>query len=200
MRNYTIKPYLLDLLVSVFFFSLSVLNPLPALAYDEEFGEEDEILMILEFVDMRNLTTETSNVSLEPGFSLSPQAGIAKDRLRVLPGTPVENETQPGDRRVELFRGADDERILIVVVHVRYYLLPKEKWQVVNKWGPRYQIRYEPIIVPDGDKWKPLGTATRGAGGLVFTQSSPPNAEGYFRYLEFSVGIGTTFLDSWLVF
>lgn len=175
----------------LFLLSTSALNPAPLLA-DEE---GDEKLMVLSFLDLRNRTVEKADVLVEPGYSLSPHAGVPKDRIQINPGSVIEMEELPAERLVQLFRGAGDKRILICIVRVRYYSVAGSE----NMWEPRYQIHQEPVIVPDGKGWRPLGTVAGQAGGLTFTQSTLPNAEGFFRNLEFSVGIGSTFLDSWLV-
>lgn len=162
-------------------------------ADEDEDMEPDPKLMVLEYISLRARERLKTDIPLTPGVRLSPYRGIPQDRIGIQPGTPLSSENRPGNRIVALFRGAGKERVLIGIIKVRYY--PTRD----GRWEPRYQLHHEPVIVRDGGRWRPVGSMAGDAGGITLTNNTLPNAEGYFASLEFSVGIGTTYVDSWQV-
>ncbi|GMR17610.1 MAG: hypothetical protein BMS9Abin33_0002 [Gammaproteobacteria bacterium] len=169
------------------FFSAS---PLPVNADEYDFSSPR--LMGLEYINIRDRTKLTTVILDDNGMFLSEHSGKPVDRIIIKPGTVVKQESRPGERTVSLFRGAGRERVLVCKIKVRYYRDSKETWV------PEFRLYQEPVIVPKaGGGWKPIGSITGEAGGVVLTGNSLANAEGYYKSLEFSLGIGKTQIDSW---
>lgn len=132
-------------------------------------------------------------IEVTPGTFVSPQAGQPKDRWTIIPGQALSAETKPPDRVVELYRGAGTARVLLGVVQVRYVR------NNAGSWVPHFLLVEQPLMRRDGDRWQPL-TALAGAPGLlVLTGSAPPNAEGFYSFLEFGLTNGRMQIDTWVV-
>jgi len=169
------------------FFSAS---PLPVNA--DESDSSSPHLMDLEYISIRDRTKLTTVVLDDNGMFLSEHSGKPVDRIIIKPGTVVKQENQPGERTVSLFRGAGRERVLICKIKVRYYLDSKKTWV------PEFRLAQEPVFVPKaGGGWKFVGSINGEAGGIVQTGNSLANADGYYKSLEFSLGVGKTQIDSW---
>jgi hypothetical protein len=169
--------------------ALLVLSLAPALADDAD--TERPVLMVLEHVE--NGKRITTPVEAKRGAALSPARGRAHEKWTIRPGTVFNTAARPGDVVVELYRGADKERIHVGTVGIRYF---RDKRGV---WVPRFQLSQEPLLVRDKDGWKPL-TSLRGAPSLiVITSSTLPNAEGFYPALEFGLTTGRMQIDSWVV-
>ncbi len=154
-------------------------------------GQEPPSLMIIEYRNLRDrLSVE---VPLSPGLVPSPHQGKSQRRIAILPGDALRASTRPPDRSVNLYRGVNEQRILLCVIQVRYYRTDSERWL------PRFQLYQEPTLVRDGDGWKPAATALSAPGLIVRTSSTLPNAQGYFRSLEFGLTNGPIFVDAWQV-
>ena len=130
-------------------------------------------------------------VPLSPGVVPSPHQGKSQERIAILPGDALRASARPPDRAVNLYRGVNEQRILLCVIQVRYYRIDGKRWI------PHFQLYQEPVMVRDGKGWTP---AALGAPGLIMlTSSTLPNAEGYFSSLEFGLTGGSLFVDAWEV-
>ncbi len=96
--------------------------------------------------------------------------------------------------RINLYRGAGDQRILISALDIRFYPVKDEE----NMWQPRFVLATEPLVIRQGNRLVPMESAV-GSSGIVLEGRNLPNAEGYYRKLSFTQGIGKTFVDSWQV-
>ena len=133
-------------------------------------------------------------VAATPGAFLSPARGKEFDKWILLPGNALVVSVQPKDRLVELYRGADIERVLLCSVGIRYFR------DLRGAWVPHYQLNEEVLVTRDKNgRWQPL-TAVRGAPSLiVLTSATLPNAEGFYPSIEFGLTIGRLQIDSWVV-
>jgi len=166
--------------LTVFLFSM----PLAVMA-------EPAQLLGLEYLNFRERTKLSTTVSAEAGVFLSEHRGKPSDRVAIVPGSALEQKQRPANRVVKLYRGAGKERVLVCAINIRYYRVAEQRWM------PEYQLHQEPVIVRENNRWKPVGTISGEAGGVVITSNTLPSAEGYYRWLEFTVGIGVTYIDSW---
>lgn len=157
----------------------------------DESNSSNPYLMDLEYINFRDRTKLTTVILDDNGMFLSEHSGKPSDRIIIKPGTVVHQENRPNKRVVSLFRGAGRQRVLICKVKIRYYRDSRETWI------PKFRLHQEPVIVPDGGGWKTVGTVSGEAGGIILTGNSLANAEGYYKSLEFSLGIGKTQIDSW---
>jgi hypothetical protein len=133
-------------------------------------------------------------VEARAGASLSPTRGKEFDKWTLRPGSAFASETRPEDVLVELYRGADTERVLLCSIGIRYFRDNR------GVWVPHYQLNEEALVTRDkSGRWQPL-TAVRGAPSLiVLTNTTLPNAEGFYPSLEFGLTNGRLQIDSWIV-
>lgn len=164
--------------------------PTPALSINQQ--SDTPHLMVLQYQNLRARSSTETLIPDTTGVYLSPYRGISSDRIAIRPGTVFSKKERPEHKLVTLYRGAGNQKIKICSIKVRYYQNDKKNWT------PEYQLQQEPVLVKNGKGgWKPLGTAAGDAGGVVLTGNRLPSAEGYYRALEFTIGIGRTFVDSW---
>jgi hypothetical protein len=154
-------------------------------------GSTPPVLLVLTYVE--NGQRQGLPVEVTPGSFVSPQAGKPKDKWGILPGHALPAGARPADRLVELYRGAGSPRTLLCAVQVRYFR------NSAGAWVPHFLLVEQPLMTRDGDRWKPL-TALAGAPGLlVLTGNAPPNAEGFYTFLEFGLTNGHMQIDTWVV-
>jgi hypothetical protein len=154
-------------------------------------GSTPPVLLVLNYVE--NGQRLSLPVEVTPGTFASPQAGQPKDKWTILPGQALSSVVKPVDRVVELYRGVGTTRTLLSAVQVRYFR------NSAGAWMPHFLLVEQPLMTRDGDRWKPL-TALAGAPGLlVLTGNAPPNAEGFYSFLEFGLTNGRMQIDTWVV-
>ena len=154
-------------------------------------GQKPPSVMTIEYRNFRDrLSVE---VPLAPGVVPSPHRGKSQKRIAILPGDALRATARPPDRSVNLYRGVNKQRILLCVIRVRYYRTDKERWL------PHFQLYQEPVLVRDGSGWRPAAAALGAPGLIMLTSSTLPNAQGYFRSLEFGLTSGPIFVDAWQV-
>ena len=165
----------------------------PATAETDIWGDEidsEPSLAEIHYISLRDREQKSVSVLFKTGPQQSAEAGTGYDRITIKPGTEVDSVQRPGEFRLNLYRGADNQRVLVGALNVRYYRSDDDKWI------PRYLLAQEPIIIRQGNRLIPLET-TVGSGNAVLVGNNLPNAEGYYSELTFTLGLGKTFVDSW---
>ena len=171
----------------------SVSVPAQVLAETDIWGDEidsEPTLAEIYYISLRDREEKSVSVLFKTEPQLSAEAGTGYDRVTIKPGTEVDSIQRPGEVRLNLYRGADNQRVLVGALNVRYYRSDDDKWI------PRYLLAQEPIIIRQGNRLIPLET-TVGSGNAVLVGNNLPNAEGYYSELTFTLGLGKTFVDSW---
>jgi len=171
----------------------SISISISSLAETDVWGDEIETepsLAEIHYISLRDREEKSVSVPFATGPQLSAEAGTGYDRITVKAGTEVDSVQRPGELRINLYRGADNQRVLVGALNVRYYRSDD------GKWIPRYVLAQEPIIIRQGNRLIPLET-TIGTGNAVLIGNNLPNAEGYYSELTFTQGLGRTFVDSW---
>ena len=166
-----------------------------SLAATDIWGEEidgEPILTEILYISLRDRDEKSDTIHIVAGPQLSDEAGTGFDRITVKPGAEIDSSKQPGDLRINLYRGTGKQRVLVAALHVRFYQSDSDE----DAWIPKYLLAQEPVIIRQGNRLIPLET-TMGAGNVVLVGNSLPNAEGYYSELTFSQGLGKTFVDSW---
>lgn len=165
----------------------------PTAAETDIWGDEidpEPSLAEIHYISLRDREEKSVSVLFKTGPQQSAEAGTGYDRITIKPGTEVDSIQRPGETRINLYRGADNQRVLVGALNVRYYRSDD------GKWIPKYILAQEPIIIRQGNRFIPLETAV-GSGNAVLVGNNLPNAEGYYSELTFSMGLGKTFVDSW---
>jgi len=146
------------------------------------------VLMVLAHTENGRLVRV--GVPAARGAFLSPSRGKEFDRWAVQPGNALVGGKQPDDVLVELYRGAESQRILVCAIGIRYFRDAR------GAWVPHYQLNQEPLVARDADgRWQPLP----GVPLIMLTGSTLPNAEGFYPALEFGLTAGLLEIDSWVV-
>lgn len=175
---------------------LLLTSPATIMAAEDVFGDEIETeptLVSITYISLRDRQEKSVNVPYKIGQQISAEAGKGVDRITIKPGDLVESQPRPGDVRLNLYRGAGRQRVLIGALDIRFYQ------EQENEWRPRFVLASEPIIIRQGDRLVPVET-TAGGSGIVLEGGNLPNAEGYYSELTFTQGLGKTFIDSWQIF
>lgn len=127
------------------------------------------------------------NVMDVPGAQrANPIAAFPTWKLK--PGDPIRSDTRPPDRVVELYGGTPLAPSLLCRVVLRYYASDAG-------WTPQFRLDDEPAVARVNGRWQPLG----GLSGLVEHGNLLPNAEGFFRTIEFGPSAGSLTIVAWRV-
>ena len=157
---------------------------------DDEELEFVPSAMLLDYISLRDRTHTRIQVPYKLGPVDSPLAGKSFDRIGIRGGDLISSVRRPPDFVIGLYRGRGKQRVLVTRMLLRFFKAGPERWQ------PYYQPHQEPVIVRQGDRWIPL-TTVAGTGGLVLTGGYLPNANGYYKQLEFTLGLNNNHIDSW---
>ncbi len=149
------------------------------------------VLMVLEHRD--NGERVQTEVEATPDHVTSPHAGKAHPKWAILPGEAIASERRPRDRAVHLFRRIGLQHVRFCTVNVRYFKNGEDAWV------PHFQLNQEPVLIKEGKRWRPVSKFGGAASLIVLTSSTLPNAQGYYRSLEFGLTTGLTYIDSWIV-
>jgi hypothetical protein len=165
----------------------------PGDAGSDEDIEEVALLLKLVYIDLRLREEKIAEVPLTAGNYESTEKGVITDRIAVFPGNPILHGRRPNDRRVQLYRGTNKNRILLGTLQVRYYAIKK------NIWLPWFKMKEELVLIPIGDdQWLPVSTVPGTSEPMMQTGTSIANAEGFYPNLKFGFGNKRFFLDSWV--
>lgn len=149
------------------------------------------VIMVLEHIDDgQRVQTE---VEAKFDHVISPHAGRGRPKWKILPGEAIESKRRPQDRTVHLFRLVGLQHTRVCIINVRYFKNKK------GAWVPHFLLNQEPLLIKEGKRWKPLTKFAGIASLIVLTSSTLPNAEGYYRSLEFGLTTGLTYIDFWFV-
>lgn len=157
---------------------------------DDEEQEFVPSALLLDYISLRDRTHTQVQIPYKLGPADSPLAGKSFDRIGIRGGDIITSPKRPPDFAINLYRGRGKQRVLITRMLLRFFKTGPEQWQ------PRYQPHQEPVIVRQGDRWIPL-TTVAGTGGLVLTGGYLPNASGFYKELEFTLGLNNNHIDSW---
>ena len=183
------SPWLLSELTFWLLAAICSLQPLTVHAL----GQRAPVLFTIDYINPSGRSQ--AKVSLLEGLVVSPYQGQAQRRIEIHSGSEIHAEQRPPDRLVRLYRGIDKQRLQLGVIKVRYYR------EANGRWRPRYVLHQEPIFVPDGrGGWRPALAPMAGTGLLMQTGNASPNAEGYFRKLQFGLTTGSLYVDAWEAF
>lgn len=153
-------------------------------------GQRAPVLFTIDYISSSERLQ--AEVQLLEGLVVSPYQGKPQRRIEIHSGSEVRADRRPAGRLVHLYRGIDDQRVQLGTIVVRYYR------EANGHWRPRYVLHQEPIFVPDGQGgWRPALSPMGGTGLLVQTGGASPNAEGYFRKLQFRLATGSLYVDAW---
>ena len=149
------------------------------------------VLMLLEHTEAGK--TIRTKIELKSGVVESKNKGKPRDRWVIRSGDAVKSEIRPADRAASFYKLGLGEITQLFVVRARYYQNPE------GRWIPHFQLIEEPLMMRQGQGWKPL-TVVQGVPSLIMqTGSVLPNAEGYAASLEFGFTTGPLPIDAWQV-
>lgn len=141
-------------------------------------------LLILESAPKATVKLEIMD---KPGVQRAdPIAASALWELK--PGDPIHADKQPADRVVELYSGTRLAPNLLCQVTLRYYAGE-------NGWTPQFRLDQEPAVIWVNGHWQPL----KGTANIVQHGNVLPNAEGFFRTIEFGLSAGSLTIVAWQV-
>ncbi len=150
------------------------------------------VLISLEHIE--NGKRVQTPIEAKAGAFVSPTRGKEFEKWAIRSGTALSSNSQPGDINVELYRGINTERTLLCSISIRYFRDDR------GAWIPHYQLNQDTLVARDAHgRFQPLAITRGGAGLMVLTSSTLPNAEGFYPSLEFNAGIGSIQIDSWVV-
>lgn len=128
----------------------------------------------------------------EPGFKMR-QAPVVANEWKLMADEPLQSDTRPRERVIELYTGAAGAPILVCRVLVRYYSADGERWV------PGFRIDEEPLVTNVGGRWQPIELVKGIPTLLVQKGSVLPNAEGFFPTITFALNSGAFPLVGWRV-
>lgn len=126
------------------------------------------------------------------GAHESKERGAAA-KWKVLPGDALGTAERPAPRVVELYGGQGADRALVCRIVVAYFKNDRDRW------APHFRLDEEPLVIRDGNRFKPLLTVRGMPTLLVQSGGALPNAEGYAPTLEFGLTTGPLAIDFWIV-
>lgn len=116
----------------------------------------------------------------------------AEGRWQISAGETVRTAVPPAPCAVELYSGTGLSPELIGRVIVRYA-------RAAAGWVPEFRLDEEPTVARVNGQWVPLSLASGSPGLLVQHGGTLPNAEGFFRSIEFSLTTGPVAITAWRV-
>lgn len=120
------------------------------------------------------------------------ESPVAASTWKLLPGDPVEAQTAPPERLVEIYTGTLQAPSLLCRVLLRYYGRG-------GAWIARFRLDEEPLVARVNGRWQPF-ELVRGAGGMLVRHGATlPNADGFFPTIEFGLSAGTLPIVAWRV-
>ena len=163
----------------------------PTTLADEEDEDEVPVIMVLEHTE--NGKQVGVNIEAIRGVFLSPHRGQSQPKWAIRPGHTLRAPSRPAAQLVELYKGTPREPILISRIIIKYFRNGE------GNWVPHFLLNQEPLVVRDGNRWKPLLTIQGVPSLLVLTGPTLPNAEGFYPKLDFKLSTGPLAIDFWVV-